>query len=234
MKNVELLAEIEDVIRTVPPKATIRHDLPENHSWFGRAVAAIEFWDRAAGPCATAYVSHIHKVSAHETKQGYYGLMVLLHQARNNLRMQTLGPVNQAIGQGLVFNYFDELRKIITLAQTDIFFIDPYLDAEFVSCYLPQVSAGVTIRLLTRKGLATLVPAAKLFAQQTQQRVELRSTPNLHDRYVIIDRSSCYQSGASFKDGGRNAGTTITQITDAFAAVNQTYENLWTGAKPEL
>ena len=50
----------------------------------------------------------------------------------------------------------------------------------------------------------------------------------------LVDGTSCFQSGASFKDGGRSAPTTITQITDAFAAVRQTYEDLWKNAKSEL
>jgi hypothetical protein len=42
-------------------------------------------------------------------------------------------------GQGLVFDYFDGIRKQIELAKTELFFVDPYLDSDFVSRYLPQV-----------------------------------------------------------------------------------------------
>jgi len=72
-----------------------------------------------------------------------------------------------------------------------------------------------------------LLPAVELFAQQNQSQINVRSAQAFHDRYVFIDRASCYQSGASFKDGGRNAPTTLTQITDAFAPVLATYEDLW-------
>jgi len=44
---------------------------------------------------------------------------------------------------------------------------------------------------------------------------------------MIIDGTACYQSGASFKDGARNAPTTFTQVGDAFAAVRDTYEGIW-------
>jgi hypothetical protein len=37
----QLLAEIEDLIRTMPDRATIRHELPENFAWFGRAAALV-------------------------------------------------------------------------------------------------------------------------------------------------------------------------------------------------
>lgn len=38
---------------------------------------------------------------------------------------------------------------------------------------------------------------------------------------------------ASFKDGAKPAPTTLTQITDAFAVMLQTYEDLWSKAKIE-
>jgi hypothetical protein len=138
-----------------------------------------------------------------------------------------------AVPHGLVFDYFDELRKIIELAKQDVLFVDPYLDAEFVSRYLPHVAAGVMIRLLAREKLATLLPAVDLLSRQNGRTIQVRSAASFHDRYAIVDRISCYQSGASFKDGAKSAPTTLTQITDAFAGVATTYEDLWKGAKVE-
>jgi hypothetical protein len=234
MQDSDILAEIEDVLRTMPARAQLRHDTPENFSWLGRAVAAIARWKSDGGERARGCVKEMQGLMAAEAQRGYLGLMVLLHEARNDLRMTTIGPVSTAIGQGLVFDYFDEIRKLISLANADLLFVDPYLDADFVSRYLPHVHDGVSIRLLAREKLPTLIPAAKLFVQQHQARLELRSAPRFHDRYIIVDGKSCYQSGASSKDGGRVAPTTITQITDAFPAVRQTYEDLWKQAKPEI
>jgi hypothetical protein len=36
-----LLAEVEALISMVPPRATIRHEIPENFEWFGRLSAVI-------------------------------------------------------------------------------------------------------------------------------------------------------------------------------------------------
>ena len=72
--------------------------------------------------------------------------------------METVGPTNVAVSSAMVFDYFDEIRKIIEMAKNDILFVDPYLDAEFVSYYLPHVTPGVSIRLLTREKLQTLSP----------------------------------------------------------------------------
>ncbi len=137
------------------------------------------------------------------------------------------------IGQGEVFNYFDELRKLIETATRDLLFVDPYLDAEFVSRYLSHVKPGVSIRLLTRERLSKLLPAVELFVQQSAAAVEVRSAPGFHDRHVFVDQNACYHSGASFKDGARNAPTTLTPITDVFLAVLQIHKDMWDQAKVE-
>ena len=114
-----------------------------------------------------------------------------------------------------------------------LFFIDPYLDAEFVSRYLPHAQKGTVIRLLGRERIATLLPAVDQFSKQTGILVSIRTATGFHDRYVIVDSSACYQSGASFKDGAKAAPTTLTQITDAFEVVKKTYEDMWTSGKVE-
>jgi hypothetical protein len=110
--------------------------------------------------------------------------------------------------------------------------VDAYIDAEFVSRYLTQVPNGTTVRILARERLAALRSAVASFTAQSGISVAVRSANGFHDRYVFIDNLACYQSGASFKDGAKKAPTTLTQITDAFAAVQATYEQMWLHATP--
>jgi hypothetical protein len=144
--------------------------------------------------------------------------------------MNTVGPLTVAVAAGSVFDYFDEVRKKIESAKADLLFVDPYLDADFVSSYLPHVTAGVAVRLLARKNIAKLVPAASLLATQQNFPLQIRTATDFHDRYVFVDGVECYQSGASFKDGAKKAPTTLTQITDAFPSMRQTYEDIWAAA----
>jgi len=65
-------------------------------------------------------------------------------------------------------------------------------------------------------------------------KVEVRSAEGFHDRYIFIDHGDCYQSGASFKDGAKKSPTTLTQITDAFSAMQGTYEEIWNNANTEF
>ena len=233
MNEEELLGEVEDILRTMPPRETLRHPTEENFAWLGRVSAFIEAWSLPKQIPLGAAMDQFHGQMARDAQEGLRKILTLLHQARHDLRMKTIGPVNAAMGHGRVFDYFDEIRKIIEPAKQDLLFVDPYLDAEFVSRYLPHVAVGVSIRLLARERIQTLLPAVDAYARQSGAAVSVRSAPGFHDRYVIVDRASCYQSGASFKDGAKAAPTTLTQITDAFPVVLQTYENLWNGAKVE-
>lgn len=226
-----LLGEIEDVLRTTPKG--IFYYSEDVIAWLGRAIAAIGRWKPAAGARANECLQQfIESRTGFHTEGGFHHLMVLLHQARNDLRFITTGPINVVIDQGQVFDYFDEVRKILELVYTDVLFADPYLDGDFVSRYIPHLRPSVSIRLLTSQLLPKLMPAVRLFSQQHNARIEVR-TSQFHDRFVFIDRGSCYQSGASFKDGGRKAPTTITQITDAFPAIHKTYEDMWLSGKVE-
>ena len=233
MKKEQLLAEVEDILRTVPPREAFdRHD-QDRIPWLGRALAAIQRWDVEETPFANLAADELRSFYAETISNGFERLMTLLHQARHDLRMETVGPTNVLIQSGRVFDYFDEIRKVLEIARSEVFFVDPYLDAEFVSRYLPHVASGVTIRLLAREKMATLLPAVQAFGQQSHLNLQVRSADHFHDRYLFVDRSSCYQSGASFKDGAKTAPTTLTQITDAFQAMWDTYEGLWSAGKVE-
>lgn len=234
MTNEELLGEIEDLIRNMPDRSTLEDESDENFSWFGRLSAVIEEWDRPKAVRLGLSLAKFRGSNGLESSNGFKEVVTLLQQARHSLRMKTIGPVSVAINNGGVFDYFDELRKIIETATNDLYFIDPYLDAEFVSRYLGSVAKNVNIRLLAREKIETLIPAVQSFSAQHGAHILLRTSPGFHDRYVIVDGANCYQSGASFKDGAKKSPTTLTQITDAFPAVQKTYEDLWVSANIEI
>ncbi len=227
MNDEQLLMELEDLLRNTPPQQTIRQQTPENFSWLGRTAAALEAWNMVKGGMAKVDINNIQSSSIRMYTDGYRKTLTVIHQAIHELRMKTTGPLSVAVGTGGVFDYFDEIRKILESANTDVLFIDPYLDAEFVARYLPNIKDGVTIRLLGREKLKTLIPAVEAYSLQSSHNVEVRSAQGFHDRYVFIDKRNCYQSGASFKDGAKKSPTTLTQITDAFSAMQSTYEELW-------
>lgn len=224
----QLAFEIEDIIRGMPSNRAFNSNPDECSLWLGRASAAINKWNFAnAIADFRPLINILSEGGDYDFSATLRRVRVLLHQALSELRMATAGPLSVAVGTGQVFEYFDEVRKLVEQAKSDAFFIDPYIDADFVTRYLPFVSTGTEVRILARERLATLEPSIKVFTAQTPMKIEVRSASGFHDRYILVDGLGCYQSGASFKDGAKFTPTTLTQITDAFSAVQETYEALW-------
>ncbi len=230
----QLAFEIEDLIRTMPGLRDLTVNPDKCLPWLGRASAAMHAWNSVK---SGLYFEPLIRVISTGGNFDFNGtrrnILVQLYQALSDLRFRTTGPLSVGVDSGRVFDYFDELRKLIESAKEDILFVDPYLDAEFVSRYLPHVSQGASVRLLARERIATLKPAVEAFRAQSRLIIEIRSASSFHDRYVFVDGLACYQSGASFKDGAKKTPTTLTQITDAFSAVQTTYESLWGQGTPE-
>jgi hypothetical protein len=222
----ETLYEIEELIRTRPPKSTIRHDSDENIEWLGRAQAVVRRWDQAKSISFEMDVKSIHSPIG-QGSVGYLNVLILLNMARYDLKMFVEPTTDIVVEAGKTYQYFEHIRRFIELSTSEIFFIDPYINADFVSRYLIHVKEGVKIKILTKEYLSKLVPAIQVFSEERKIQVEVRSATELHDRYLITDKKNCYQSGTSFKDGAKNAPTTLVEIHDAFKAVLQTYEAIW-------
>lgn len=203
--------------------------------WLANASSLIKSWDKVEAISISRPIQTL-LIKPHGMRlDGQYDLVKhALRKGRKELQLQTLGPKSFLIEAGNTYTYFENIRKIISSATEEIMFIDPYLDADFVEKYIPQVRGGVFIKLFTSDNKITkLLPAIKLYKQQTQIDVELRTHNALHDRWVINDQSECFQSGASIKDGAKNSSTVITQITDTSDILISHYNNLWSSA-PEI
>jgi hypothetical protein len=232
-QKAQLLAEVEDLIRTMPPCNAFPNQLDEALAWLGRAGAAIQQADIAKSSAYLVASTRLRANNLDQNVDGAGAVKTLLHEVRSSLRFE-IGHLSVAVSQGQVFDYFDEIRKVLATARADLLVVDPYLDVDFVSSYLPQVASSVAVRMLCgRAKLLKLLPAVNLFATQSGLHVSIRSSEHIHDRFVFVDRRECYQSGASFKDGAKNSPAIITQITDAFTAMWSTYENLWNDGRVE-
>ena len=228
-QSERLLPEVEDILRAAPSVEEFASDSgSDKHlAWLGRAAAALTRWDTVCAVKVSAALTKVPSENRHACQQTLASLTILLQQARSDLRME-LARGSVVVAEGDVFEYFDELRKVIETARVEVFFVDPYLDANFVSRYLPYVAKSVPIRLLgSPRKRASLLPAVGSFTQQHGTPIVVRISERLHDRYLFVDQAACYLSGASFKDGAKNAPAVLTQITDAFAAMWDTYQGIW-------
>lgn len=89
MTKEQLLGEVEDLLRTMPARPTIRHETAENLDWIGRVSAVIEAWNPQKAATLNSYLDDFRSVTAMESTKAFRALLTLLHQAKHDLRMHT-------------------------------------------------------------------------------------------------------------------------------------------------
>lgn len=223
LSPVQLLAEIEDAIRSYPQNMSESEFVP----WVARASMLLKRWKPGA---SVRIDSHARYAFGTLASTETVNLLMLLHEARQDLRLNEVGPLSTVVDRGSVFDYFEEVRKVLITARRELFFVDPYLNAEFVARYIPHIPAGVNVRLLGKKGAEALLGSVELASQQHGIAIEMRTSSSLHDRFLFVDQVRGFHSGASFKDGARLAPTIFTEVTDALGSVMSTYEQMWASA----
>jgi hypothetical protein len=227
-ENRGLLGLIESHLRTMPDE--VWDKARASAEWLGATTATVHEWDPIVAIEWDSLVRSLESSFTNDFQAIAHGLRRILYRARSALALEVESPTATFIDSGATFTYFDALRQIIERARVDLLIVDPYLDAEFVSRYLPAIAGGTQIRLLTRERLNTLIPAVEAFVGQYGSQIAVRSCSELHDRFVFVDGQSCHLSGASLKDGAKTAPTVLVEIIDVFASTLSTYEALWNSA----
>lgn len=230
MSAEQFAALFDQLLRDMPEKTTLHHDLPQNTEWLGRAAALVNLADPLRGVIFRGEIDRLYGLASMPA-DARQRIIVTVQQFAFENRMKAGGPLCVAFAPGQVFDYFDEVRKILETATSEVFVVDPYMGAEFIARYLPHIKPGVQIRLLAQQKITAVQAAVEQFVLQYGARIELRKSIDLHDRYVFVDRNTGYHSGATFKDGAMKSPTTLTQIVDSFPQVFKLYDDAWNASK---
>lgn len=107
-----------------------------------------------------------------------------------------------------------QIRTILGGADRSIDIVDPYLDGTVFTMLKAQLGSKKNVRLLTSR----MPPDFKLEATKFQNEapgitLEIRTTREFHDRFIVLDDTSCFHVGASIKDAGKKA-CMISQLED--------------------
>ena len=229
----QLLGEVEDLIRSGPKSSA---QAAADHQWLGQvsAVLAESMHDTSSVESFIFAMGLSGTVGRYQQEASYSRINVSLSKARRVLQWSTGASTGVVIERGMRFDYFDRIRKIIEQANSEIFFVDPYMNAEFVSNYMRLIDSKIKTRLLTNSDVTSLVTAIEFLSRQSRVSVEIRSSNQIHDRFIFVDQQDCYQSGASFKDGAKRSPTVVAQITDAFDALFGCYQKIWNSSRKEF
>ena len=112
-------------------------------------------------------------------------------------------PPQKVFFDGQIYDAFDQMKKFVRMARSELIVIDPYFD-DSVLPLVAQKREGVSILVVknTRKNLLHAVDVARFNAQYGDS-LTVRESTKFHDRFLIIDRTSLIHVGASFNHLGK-------------------------------
>ncbi len=121
------------------------------------------------------------------------------------------------------------LRDIVESTVKEIMLVDAWIDRTLFEL-LSNLKTTARIRFLTRTEYIPkdFVTEAKKFGKQTKHSVAVRTHPDVHDRFLVID-DRAFQSGSSFKDLGKKTSL-VMEIKDLAAATIGQLETRWNEA----
>ena len=119
-----------------------------------------------------------------------------------NLELDAPDKERVVFAAGEVYDFFRKLYQVIESAETSIFIVDPYLNHTVFDRYLISRKQNVTVRLLLKTNANTIKPAAERYIQQYGEVLKIKTSNQIHDRVIFIDRV-CWIVGQSLKDAGR-------------------------------
>lgn len=112
-------------------------------------------------------------------------------------------PPQKVFFDGQIYDAFDQMKKFVRMAKTELIVIDPYFD-DSVLPLIAQKRPSVTVLVVKnrRKDLLHAVDVAKFNAQHGNTLTVKESTV-FHDRFLIIDKSILIHVGASLNFLGK-------------------------------
>ena len=111
-------------------------------------------------------------------------------------------PPQKIFFDGMVYDAFEQVRKFVRTAKTELILIDPYAD-DSVLDILANKRAGV--KLLIAKGPRSRLhqTAIDRFNAQYASSLTVLNTDRFHDRFFILDRASLIHIGMSLNHLGK-------------------------------
>lgn len=123
-------------------------------------------------------------------------------------------PAMKFFIEGQYFDAFSAIKEIIKEAKNSIILVDGYVNADTLA-FFPSKEPKIKLRILTdRKSFKVeFLRAVDLYNKQYEN-LQIESSKNFHDRFLVLDDKMFYHIGASIKDVG-NKTFMFTKIEDS-------------------
>jgi hypothetical protein len=226
----QLVAEMPDLA-----KGSITADM---NRWLGRAAALVE----ATGDtfAHTMLTTATYSLNTAIREMNAQTIAAVVHQALAKAELAAPAPVQGVfIATGHGFDAVAAVSKVLSTAKSDVLLIDPYADAKVLTDYAVSAPEQVSMRLLTDQAShkPSLKPAAERWVKQFNTSrpltVRLGAARALHDRLILIDGTTAWTLGQSFKDLAAQAHTSLVRSDPELSALKvAAYEQMWAAATP--
>ena len=133
------------------------------------------------------------------------------NQARNEERFKLIldamrdktFPPQKVFFDGQIYDAFEQMKKFVRMAKTELIVIDPYFD-DSVLPLIAQKRTGVSVLVVKnlRKNLLHTMDVPKFNAQHGNT-LTVKESTMFHDRFLIIDKSILIHVGASLNFLGK-------------------------------
>ena len=132
-------------------------------------------------------------------------------QARNEERFKLIldamqnkeFPPQKVFYDGQIYDAFDQMKKFVRMARTELIVIDPYF-ADSVLPLIAQKRQGVAVTVV-RNPKSKLLHSADVaaFNAQYAKSLTVKDSDKFHDRFLIIDQQVLIHVGASLNHLGK-------------------------------
>ena len=223
-----LLAQFQALLKRAPDFDQYSPSSREHAVWCGQAFALVKRWDALEGIPFQSACDHL---SIEITRQlNVDRIFGILHRAIADLELDAPDKERVVFAAGEVYDFFRKLNQVIESAETSIFIVDPYLDHTVFDRYLISRKQNVTVRLLLKANANTIKPAAERYIQQYGEVLKIKTSNQIHDRVIFIDRV-CWIVGQSLKDAAEAKPTYLVALPpDIIDDKLRVYEDIWNKA----
>ena len=162
-----------------------------------------------------AFVKMRKIISSNLIEQKYINELVIKDNERINLleesfsKLEEKEKINHIFYEGQIYDAYSLLIDIFKEAKKEIIIIDNYADKSILDMI---TNLNVKVTVVTRKFNLLKDIDIKKYNNQYHN-LKVIYSDKFHDRFIIIDRTDLYHSGASYKDLG-NKCFGINKIKD--------------------
>lgn len=156
-------------------------------------------------------------------------LQIIINDAIEELRLELELYQDENIGRiyeaSESHKFKTDVLGIISGADSEVFIVDPYLDAA-IFALLFENEASFSIRALCSEYYSAVNTFAESFANQHARKAEVKKSKSLHDRIIFVD-DDCWIVGASLKEAGIKP-TYLMPLPPALGAGKKyIYDDIW-------